>query len=96
MPGGSARGGAGALDFLTAENIQEYLDAAIDCAARYLPYSLPMSTRVALILADINAESGFEPWLAQSNGAYGSSIGPMQVRDPKTLNPKLLFVQERF
>ena len=80
MPDGAPRGAPGALDFLTAENLQEYTDAAIDCAARYLPFSLPMATRVALILADINAESGFEPWLAQSNGAYGNSIGPMQVR----------------
>ena len=33
-----------------------------------------------LILVDVNAESGFLPWVTASNGGWGSSIGPMQVR----------------
>ncbi len=76
---GEVRGSPGTYEALASAAVEEYVASTIDCANRYLPSTLTFEQKVALILADINAESAFNPGTTAGNGQYGSSVGPQQV-----------------
>lgn len=70
---------AGATDAMTSSEKNETVSALLSAARRYFP-ELPTNNTVRYLLADINAESSFDP-KAWSGGRLdsGASLGLMQV-----------------
>lgn len=82
VPGyNETRGGPGNFEQLPAAVLDEYVASILDCAERFLPKSLPLSAKVALLAADISAESAFRVGTAgmNPNPQYGMSVGVQQV-----------------